>query len=294
MAHPARFPGPADGKALSQAGFADKDWLVATVPGTVLTSYWNAGALPDPNFGDNQLRDFRLVLLCRFLVSRRVRRARRVATGQHAWLNFDGINWKAEVFLNGESLGPHRRRIHARPIRCDRQTVHPARKNALAVRIIKNATPGSVKEKTFDSPDMNGGALGADNPTYHASAGWDWIPTIRGRDTGIWSDVYLTTTGAVTIENPFVTTTLPLPDTSRADVTIEATLRNQRSASRHRNVCAATSATCAFETAGDHRSRVDEAVKLTVDAAALHLQNPKLWWPAGMANRTSIRSNCSL
>ena len=91
--------------------------------------------------------------------------------------------------------------------------IRPGQKNALAVRILKNATPGSVKEKTFASPDLNGGALGADNPTYHATIGWDWIPTIRGRDIGIWGDVSLTTTGAVTIENPLVTTTLPLPDT---------------------------------------------------------------------------------
>ncbi len=48
--------------------------------------------------------------------------------------------------------------------------------NALAVRIEKNATPGSCKQKTFESPGKNGGALGADNPTYHASIGWDWIP----------------------------------------------------------------------------------------------------------------------
>ena len=62
--------------------------------------------------------------------------------------------------------------------------------------MVKNATPGSVKEKTFDNPDKNGGALGADNPTYHASIGWDWIPTIRGRDTGIWNNVYLDDYGA--------------------------------------------------------------------------------------------------
>ena len=44
----------AGGEALSQPGFDDKDWIIATVPGTVLTSYLNAGALPDPNYGDNQ------------------------------------------------------------------------------------------------------------------------------------------------------------------------------------------------------------------------------------------------
>ena len=42
-------------RTLSKPGFADRDWLVATVPGTVLASYYNAGAMPDPNFGDNQL-----------------------------------------------------------------------------------------------------------------------------------------------------------------------------------------------------------------------------------------------
>jgi hypothetical protein len=104
--------------------------------------------------------------------------------------------------------------------------LRPGQKNALAVRVLKNATPASVKEKTFQDPDKNGGALGADNPTYHASIGWDWIPTIRGRNTGIWNDVYLTATGGVTIENPGIATKLPLPDTSRADVTVEATLVN--------------------------------------------------------------------
>jgi len=44
-----------DGESLSKTGFQDDDWVVATVPATVLVSYWNAGALPDPNFGDNQL-----------------------------------------------------------------------------------------------------------------------------------------------------------------------------------------------------------------------------------------------
>ena len=97
--------------------------------------------------------------------------------------------------------------------------VHPGAVNALAVRIIRVANPGSTKDKA--GPTVNGGALGRDNPTYHASAGWDWISTIRGRDTGIWSNVSLTTNGPVKIEDPLVTTTLPLPDTSHADVTIK-------------------------------------------------------------------------
>src|SRR5579871_1120360 len=40
----------ADGAGISRPGFGDDDWMVATVPGTVLAAYYNAGALPDPNF----------------------------------------------------------------------------------------------------------------------------------------------------------------------------------------------------------------------------------------------------
>ncbi len=48
--------------------------------------------------------DFGLVLLCGFLVSRRVH-GPPAASGAHTWLNFDGINWKADVYLNGEKIG---------------------------------------------------------------------------------------------------------------------------------------------------------------------------------------------
>ena len=45
---------PAEGDKIATPGFADKDWMIATVPGTVLTSYLNDGAIPNPDFGDNQ------------------------------------------------------------------------------------------------------------------------------------------------------------------------------------------------------------------------------------------------
>lgn len=86
--------------------------------------------------------------------------------------------------------------------------------NTVAVLIHKNAHPGSIKEKNHLNTDFNGGILGADNPTFHATTGWDWISTIRGRDIGIWNDVYLTSTASVTLSDPVVSTRLDnLPDT---------------------------------------------------------------------------------
>ncbi len=267
------------GADLSKPGFDDKDWLVATVPGTTLTSYFNAGALQDPNFGDNQMMisdsffhaDF--WFRTEFVAPAEKGRAKR-------WLNFDGINWKAEIWLNGEKLG----RVEGGFMRGRFDVtalLKPGVKNALAVRIEKNATPGTVREKTYQNPDKNGGALGADNPTYHASIGWDWIPTIRGRNTGIWNDVWLSASGPVTLENPFVQTSLPLPDTSTADVSIEVTLRNHESKTVE-GTLRGRFGDVPFEQRVSVEAASAKVVKLDpASNAGLRLKNPKLWWPAG-------------
>ena len=185
----------ADGRRCPRPASPTSDWVVATVPGTVLTSYCNAGRPARPELRRQPADDLRLVLPRGLLVPQRVRRAAARARAPR-WLNFDGVNWKAEVFLNGERLG----RIDGGFTRARFDVtgrLRAGQTNALAVRVEKPATPGSVKEKTFENPDKNGGALGADNPTYHASIGWDWIPTIRGRNTGIWNDVYVTNSGPV-------------------------------------------------------------------------------------------------
>jgi beta-galactosidase/beta-glucuronidase len=274
---------PGSGEDISKPGFEDRDWLLATVPGTVLTSYLNVGAIPDPNLGKNQLYISDSYFYSDFWY-RTEFAAPAFEPGEMTWLHFDGINWKAEVFLNGVKLG----RIEGAFTRGRFDVtgnIRPGAKNALAVRIEKNATPGSCKEKTWQQGGPNGGALGADNPTYHASVGWDWIPTIRGRNTGITGSVYLTAGDVVTIEDLGISTTLPLPDISRADVSIELDLLN------HRTTPVSGTLRGQF---GD--VRFENPVSLEAGATAparkhirldpsttpaLRLQNPLLWWPIG-------------
>ncbi len=269
----------AEGETLSEPGFDDKDWIIATVPGTILTSYLNIGAIPDPNYGRNQLYISDSFFYADFWY-RTEFESPQLHRNQHAWLNFDGINWKADVYLNGAKIG----RVEGGFMRGRfdvTKNLLSGRKNAMAVRLIKNDTPGSVKQKTFASAGNNGGALGLDNPTFHASVGWDWISTIRGRNTGIWNDAYLTVSGPVTIEHPFVTTTLPLPETSSADVNLEVELVNHESKT----------------VKGRLRGRFGEVkfeqkIKLAASASTtlklnpsthrtLRLEKPRLWWPAG-------------
>jgi len=193
-------------------GFTDPDStsITATVPATVLSSYVNAGALPDMNHDDNLMLASESFFDRNFVYTRTFDLPQEIK-GKRIFLNFDGINWKAEVTLNGTSLG----RIEG-AFKRGKFDITPFLKpfdNKLEVLIIANANPGGVKVKTEKNTDFNGGILGADNPTFHATIGWDWISTIRGRDIGIWDDVYLTTSGDVFLSDPVVTTTLAEGDT---------------------------------------------------------------------------------
>lgn len=269
----------ADGTAISIPGFPDSSWVAATVPGTVLVSYWNAGALPDPNFGNNQT----MISESFFNSDFWYRDEFNVPSGlkkEKFFLNFDGINWKADIFVNGKNAG----RIDGAFVRGKFDVssfIQPGKPNAIAVLIHKNDNPGIITEQTLDSPGKNGGVLGADNPTFHASVGWDWIPTVRGRNIGIWNDVYLTADGNVTIEDPFVTTDLPLPDTTSADISLEVTLVNHGSEPEE-GTLSGSFGDITFNQKVSLEANVSKVVKFSpLTDKNLHVKNPGLWWPKG-------------
>ena len=267
------------GELISRAGYESGDWVPATVPGTALVSYWNVGALPDPNYSDNQLMISESFFYSDFWY-RNEFEIPAAFKGERYFLNFDGINWKAEVYLNGSFLG----RIEGAFTRGTFDVsgyLLAGETNALAVRILKNEHPGTVKEQTAISPDRNGGILGADNPTYHASIGWDWIPTIRGRNIGIWNDVFLSSAGTVTMEDPFVYADLDLPDTTSADIHLEVALCNH-GPDAVRGKLSGTYGSIPFEEEVSLEGEETKVVKLSPeDHPGLRIGNPKLWWPNG-------------
>ena len=193
------------GEAIAAAGFDGADWIPATVPGTVLASYINIGAVPDPNYADNVDQISESFFRSNFWY-RDVFDVPQEMLGTQQWLNFDGINWKANVFLNGQRLGSiegafQRGRFNVTGLLREKD-------NHLAVEIICNDHFAAIKEKDANSTQFNGGIVGADNPTFHASVGWDWITTVRGREAGIWNEVYLSTSGMVSVSDPYVQTEL--------------------------------------------------------------------------------------
>jgi hypothetical protein len=129
-------------------------------------------------------------------------------------------------------------------------------------------------------PGDNGGIMCLDGPTFVATEGWDWIPGVRDRNTGIWQDVTLTATGAVDIGDAHVVTVLSLPDTRRADVNLTIPLRNESGATISGTLKAS------FEGVSLAKSvSVPPGGSVVTlgpsEFPQLTVSRPRLWWPTG-------------
>jgi len=255
-------------------------WYNAIVPGTVLTTLVDQGVYPDPWYGLNNL----LIpdSLCRKDWWYRIGLPLpENISGKTVWLLFNGINYKADIWLNGKLLGRMagafiRGRFDATPL------LNPSGKNVLAVHIFPPHNPGIPHEessKTNAGP--NGGQLCLDGPTFISSEGWDWVPGIRDRNIGIWQDVRLLLTGPVTLEDPQVITDLPLPDTTLASVTVKVKVTN-RSAQQQQTGITGKTGTVAFTKTVTLRPGETQTVVFSPEEfSQLVFSRPKLWWPNG-------------
>jgi beta-mannosidase len=268
---------PESGEVVSRPDFAPVNWYPAAVPGTVLTTLVHNGVYPEPLYGQNN----RLIpeSLCRTSYwYRTVFTVPPDFAGKHIWLNFEGINYMAEVWVNGRAAGA----IKGAFIRGTfdiTQLVEPGQAAAVAVRILPPLHPGTHPDKTLAAgTGPNGGELSSDGPTFVCSIGWDWMPTIRDRNMGIWQKVTLSATGPVVIvPPPFVTSQLPRPDA--ADLTLETTLRNVTDRAQTGTLRGCIGA-IQFTVPITLCARETRLLKLTpADVPQLHLENPQLWWP---------------
>jgi hypothetical protein len=272
----------ADGAAISSASYKPDTWLPATVPGTVLTTLVANKLYPEPLYGENNRPDRIPESLNKTSYWYRTMLTVPAAyRGQQIWLNFDGINYSAEVWVNGQRAGSMMGAF-ARGIFDLTPLVKPGEKMALAVLIKPQPHPGDPHEHLIaDGMGLNGGITAMDGPTFLSTIGWDWIPAIRDRDSGIWEKVFLSATGPVTLRDPLITTDLPLPKTDTADIAISATLENVTGKPEKGTLKAAFGAVDVSKNVelAPHSKQI---VKLDpAEFSALHLRDPRLWWPNG-------------
>jgi hypothetical protein len=269
----------ATGEQLSQPHYQERDWYPAVVPGTVLTTLIARGVYPDPDYGLNNLA-IPDSLSRQDYWYRSVFSAPRSFRDRDLLLVFKGINYAAQVWLNGRRLGSirgafTRGRFDVTGI------LRPGESNAIAVRVAPPPHPGIPHEQSIAAgPGNNGGAMAIDGPTFIASEGWDWIPGIRDRNTGIWQDVEIRATGALRLGDPHVVSHLPLPRTDTADITIAVPVDNTRATVVPGRVVARFDGISVEKTVSFNPGTTEVTFN-PAEFQQLHLAAPRLWWPNG-------------
>ena len=266
----------ATGEAISQTPYSADAWMKIQVPSTVVAAQARAGQIPDPYYGTNlrQLPGMGYPIGYNFANLpmpadspyrcgwwyRRTFSVPAATAGQRTWLHFGGINYRAEIWLNGQRIA-------------DSKSVAGAYRN-YDFDVTAQLKPGAenvLAVETFAPTEKD---LGIN---------WvDWNPCPPDKDMGLWGAVDLVTTGAVAVRSPMAVTHFPDDSLTLADVTVYAELHNALDHAVKGEV-SGSAAGVHFEEPLELAAHEDRTVVFTPEKfPALHLHNPKLWWPEQM------------
>jgi mannosylglycoprotein endo-beta-mannosidase len=269
----------ADGASLSTPSYPLAGWASAVVPGTVLTTQLENHQVPDPFFGMNNERIPDIYKIGRdyytYWFVKDFREAPASAGGQ-VWLQFRGVNYSCDVFLNGRKLN---------------QKTH----HGMFLRQAYNITPYLAKDGNnrlavvVYPPDQVGnpnGGQGGDGTIargvgHQYVAGWDWIRPIRDRNTGIWDKVTIEKTKQINLKNPHVVTRVPgvrRPGGPQQPANLDVTAELENPTTH------AVAGVLQYTIDGQkvaQKVSVPAHTTRQVGLPRLALQHPRLWWPNG-------------
>ncbi|HVU58838.1 MAG TPA: glycoside hydrolase family 2 TIM barrel-domain containing protein [Puia sp.] len=313
-----------DGATLSSPGWQARDyWYPVTVPCTVLSGLVANKVYPDPYIGMNNMLipDASDTFNLQYHLDqyshlpgqpnpwkkpywyRTTFSVPAGDKGRHFQLIFKGINYRADVWLNGKLIADSSRMVGMfEEFYLDADNaIRAGEENALAVKIYPLDDPGLPAEPQLRAMDdffENGGPTGdiGKNVTMLCSIGWDWIPEVRDRNIGIWQPVYLRTTGQVVMAHPRIVTLLP--DTNVAKLALDLDLDNFTSGARKGRLSVTISpenfsgpaisfskdlsASSGPASSGMSSNASTTKVHLSADdIPALSIRHPHLWWPNG-------------
>jgi len=256
------------GDVLSTAAASITDWSRVDLPTTVLGALVERGEFGDPFVDKNLLSipgqgpcaenfsNFPMPDDSPFAVPWWFRKQFVVDTndGPHLVLQFDGINYRANVWLNGKLIADKTQVVGSY---CEHrlditQHVQRDRLNTLAVEVFP---PG---------------------PQDVAITWVDWNPSPPDKNTGIWRDVQLHSSGPVALLSPHVATEITGPHAAR--LTIGGDVVNLDDQPQETIVQA--------EVAG-HRVSIWMMLKAGEQRRferQLDLVAPSLWWPRSMGD----------
>jgi len=266
----------AKGEVISTAKFSPQGWHHATVPTTVVAALVKDKTLPDPFFAMN-LRDFPGVTYpiggnfsnipmapdSPYAVSWWYRKAFEVPAsykGKTVWLKFDGINYRANIWLNGKQIA-------------NSDSVAGAWRT-YELNITDAAKPGTeniLAVQVFSPTDQN-----------LAITFVDWNPAPPDRNMGLFRAVYLSSSGPVALRYPTVVSKVNSPSNNRAELTVTAQVKNS-SDKAVRGILKGQIEKVSFDQEVELGPNETKNVTFTPDQFnQLIFDNPRLWWPAQM------------
>jgi exo-1,4-beta-D-glucosaminidase len=229
----------------------------AEVPGTVMNSLVKNGVYKNLYEGDNMQK----VPTAQFKNSWFFTQNFSIASfdkNSHYQLNFEGINYKANIWLNGKLLA-------------DSSTIVGAF-NRFYLTIDSAVVAGINKLTVEVFPPSNGD---------YTIGFVDWAPTPPDNNMGIFRDVILKITRDVEIKNTFVYSKVNLQNLKEADLFVSAELINHSNTEQEVTLEGKIE-NISFSYKLSLKAYEKKEVKLTsAELPQLHILNPKLWWPNG-------------
>ena len=265
----------ARGEAVSSTSFKASDWIKAEVPTTVVAAQVKSGLLPDPFYGMN-IRQYPGVSYpvgfnfsnvpmppdSPYGVSWWYRKEFNLPdlfAGKTVWLNFRGINYRANIFLNGKQVAD-------------------ANDVAGAWRTYEFNVTSALQQ------GANVLAVQVWAPTEYSLAITfvDWNPSPPDKNMGLWREVFLTTSGPIALRHPAVLSKVDSPANNAAHLTVTTLAKNS---SDHRVKGLLKGKIDSIEFVQPVELEAGESKDIIFSPAQypqLNLSNPRLWWPAQM------------
>jgi exo-1,4-beta-D-glucosaminidase len=265
----------ASGDKISSIEFKPEGWFKATVPSTVVGCLVEDKVYVDPFFGTNlrSLPGMDYPIGANFSNRSmpenspfhkswwyRVEFSVSSPKDGQVWLDFEGVNYRANVWVNGK-LVAHDREVAGAYRTYEFNITSAARAgkhNVLAVEVF---------------------------PPEAANLGltWvDWNPAPPDKDMGLWRDVSIKTTGPVSLSNPQVITKVDMPSLDKARLTISAELRNATAKPVHATLHGKID-NIEFTQPLELGALEEKELTFAPDKfPQLEMKQPRLWWPIQM------------
>src|SRR5579859_1417435 len=264
------------GEFISTPRFQPKGWYEVTVPTTVVAALVKHKVLPDPYFGMN-LRQFpgmsypigenfsnlSMAHDSPYAVSWWYRKTFSLSASDHGkiiWLNFRGINYRANVWLNGKQIAKSDNVAGAwRTYEFNVTDVaKPGAENVLAVEV--------------SPPTENDLAI-----TFV-----DWNPAPPDKNMGLWREVYISTSGPVAVRHPAVISHVDAA--GNAQLLVTAHLKNGTQQTVKGTLRGAIEKIQFSQEVDLGPGESKDVVFASNQFPALNFHQPRLWWPVQMGS----------